>query len=209
LYHELAWAYDPVSLLVSGGRWSAWCRAAVPFVVGARVLDVGCGTGRFLVDLCQRDLDATAVELSRAMLRRATANLARAGYPGRLVGADARRLPFPSETFDSATVTFPTPVIRDQSFWIQLGRVLRPGGKVVVVLGARTGRVGDSRIVDLAARLTGRSVGAADPPSLAHRALAELNLPVPMELFAVQVVDLEVERSLVTLVIATKAPEPP
>ncbi len=33
LYHELAWAYDPVSALVSGGRWRDWQRVALPFLV--------------------------------------------------------------------------------------------------------------------------------------------------------------------------------
>ena len=140
------------------------------------------------------------------MLRRAALNLASAGYPGRMVLADARRLPFRPESFDSSTVTFPTPVIRDPAFWSELARILRPGGRVVVVLAARSGQVGKPTIVEFFGRVIGRKVG---PPDLvaAQPVRRELSLPVPTNCFGIQQIDVEVDRSLVTLLIATKLPE--
>jgi SAM-dependent methyltransferase len=149
---------------------------------------------------------ATGVELSPAMLRRAVVNLACAGYPRRLVQADARRLPFPPEYFDTATVTFPTPVIRDPAFWLALGRILRPGGRVVAVLGARSGPFGNPTIVDFVAGLRARTV---DTPvgATAPAARRVLSLPVPTDWFEIEHVDVEVDRSVVTLLIATKSTE--
>jgi SAM-dependent methyltransferase len=160
-----------------------------------------------LAELCQQDFLATGVELSPTMLGRANVNLAGAGYPGRLVGADARWLPFAAESFDSAILTFPTPIVRDVALWVELARIVRPGGRVVVVLGARTGRVRDGTIVDLVAKVVGRTVGASGLASAADPSRSELDLPVPTESFQTRVVEVEVQRSLVTLVIATKATE--
>src|SRR5581483_5728728 len=36
LYHQLAWAYDTVAWLVSGGAWRAWARATLPYLDGRR-----------------------------------------------------------------------------------------------------------------------------------------------------------------------------
>ena len=48
LYHQLAWAYDAVSAAVSLGRWQDWGAAALPFVNGASVLELGHGPGHLL-----------------------------------------------------------------------------------------------------------------------------------------------------------------
>ena len=71
------------------------------------------------------------------MLRQARRIASRAGRNATLVEADLRRLPFRAGAFDTATLTFPTPVIRDPRLWTELARVVRSGGRVVVVLSAR------------------------------------------------------------------------
>ncbi|MXX34453.1 MAG: class I SAM-dependent methyltransferase [Gemmatimonadetes bacterium] len=69
---------------------------------GTRVLDLGCGAGRHLVELEGIGYRATGLDLSMPMLMAA----ARAAGAGRLVRADMRVLPFASGSFDVVTSYF-------------------------------------------------------------------------------------------------------
>ena len=62
---------------------------------GTRILDLGCGAGRHLVELAGVGYRPTGLDLSMPMLEAATA----AGI-SRLVRADMRRLPFRAGSFD-------------------------------------------------------------------------------------------------------------
>src|SRR5690348_2551552 len=68
----------------------------------ANVLEVGCGTGLFAIDLARRGFRVTAVDSAATMLVRAQANVAAAKVVDRitLVRADSERLPLPRESFD-------------------------------------------------------------------------------------------------------------
>jgi ubiquinone/menaquinone biosynthesis C-methylase UbiE len=63
--------------------------------MGARVLDVGCGTGRDLAWLEAQGAQGTGVDLSNGMLAQACQCV-----HGPLLQADMRSLPFPAGTFD-------------------------------------------------------------------------------------------------------------
>jgi len=138
LYHELAWAYDPVSWLVSGGRWRQWRRSALGLVAGQRVLEVGSGPGHLLVDLLESGREAYGLDLAPQMIATARRHLARSGLRGRLIRGDACCLPFVPESFDTVVATFPSGYALTAEFGDEAGRVLRPGGRLVVVLGARS-----------------------------------------------------------------------
>jgi ubiquinone/menaquinone biosynthesis C-methylase UbiE len=177
-YHEFAWTYDTVAAAVSGGRWFAWGRAALPFAHG-RVLELGAGTGRLQRALPQRGdvsqvygLDASAQML--AITRR---GLTRDDLPVRLVRAFAQALPFSPASFDTVVATFPTEYIVDPATLAEVRRVLRRGGRLVIVLAATFGADGlYQRAVGLLYRATlQRSPRApADPaPSRTARRLAE------------------------------------
>lgn len=133
LYNELAWAYDGVSWAVSLGRWDDWRRAALPFVRGNRVLEVGFGTGALLPVLQDEMRRVVGIEPSAAMQRITSARLRRQANTAPRVQATAQRLPFADAAFDTIVSAFPAPYILDPCTHREFARCLRPGGRTVVV----------------------------------------------------------------------------
>ncbi len=100
------------------------------------VLDAGCGTGFLSFELAARGHRVTGVDFAPAMLAEARRKAAEHEIPVRFEEADAEQLTFPSRSFDLAisrhllwTLPHPEAAIDE---WI---RVLRPGGRLVVVDG--------------------------------------------------------------------------
>jgi ubiquinone/menaquinone biosynthesis C-methylase UbiE len=97
-----------------------------------RVLDAGCGTGRYTVHL-QRRLGRPVVgmDLSAGMLEKARAKVDE-GADIRLVRGDAQRLPFIDGSFDAITLILVVHHIEDlPAMAEELHRVLAPGGRVM------------------------------------------------------------------------------
>jgi SAM-dependent methyltransferase len=96
---------------------------------GARLLDVGCGTGHHLADLRARGYDAAGVDGSADMLGHA-----RALNPGADVRqADVEALPFPDASFDYVLCVEVLRYLPDPRAAVrEMARVLRPGGVALV-----------------------------------------------------------------------------
>ena len=99
-------------------------------------LDAGCGTGFLSFELAARGHRVTGVDFAPAMLAEARRKAAQRTVSVRFEEADAEHLPFPAGSFDLAisrhvlwTLPHPEAAIDE---WI---RVLRPGGRLVVVDG--------------------------------------------------------------------------
>jgi ubiquinone/menaquinone biosynthesis C-methylase UbiE len=133
LYHELAWGYDLVSWFVSLGQWDSWRRAALHFVRGERVLEVGFGTGELLPLLAVKAERAMGLEASAAMHRITTRKLNRRHVKVLRVQGIAQHLPFTDESIDSIVCTFPAGFILDPAAHREFARLLRPGGRLIVV----------------------------------------------------------------------------
>jgi SAM-dependent methyltransferase len=110
----------------------------VPIRPGARVLEVGCGSGVVLRDVAVmvgRRGQVVGLDSSRAML--ATARRLCRDAPGRaritLRGGDATRLPFAAARFDATlAVTVVLHVATPDALVAELARVTRPGGRVAL-----------------------------------------------------------------------------
>src|SRR5215472_16756726 len=100
-------------------------------------LDVGCGTGFLSLELAQRGDRVTGIDFAPSMLARAERKAAERGLDVRFQQADAEQLPIAPASFDLVisrhllwTLPHPKAAIDE---WL---RVLRPGGRLVVVDGA-------------------------------------------------------------------------
>jgi SAM-dependent methyltransferase len=109
-------------------RGLAWASPAP----GARVLDVGCGTGRWLRRYAELGLNAFGVDATPGMLRRAQ----EVGTKSPVVAAPAQHLPFENETFDlvsAVTVVQHVPAPAQSRVLREMARVLRPGGHLMLL----------------------------------------------------------------------------
>ncbi|QIS19237.1 class I SAM-dependent methyltransferase [Nocardia terpenica] len=102
-------------------------------VAGKRVLEIGCGSAPCSRWLAGQGAHPVGLDLSRGMLERGLAAMARGGPRVPLVQAGAEALPFPDESFDLACSAFgAVPFVADSARVMrEVARVLRPGGRWV------------------------------------------------------------------------------
>ncbi len=132
-YHALAWTYDFVAVIVSIGRWKMWGRAALPHLRGKRVLEIGFGPGHLLVEMNRDGFEPVGLDESQQMIRQARRNLTLNRLPFALYRGYAQSLPFASNSFDSVVSTFPSEYIADSRTLAEVRRVLKEGGRFVIV----------------------------------------------------------------------------
>lgn len=200
LYHEAAWTYDAVAAAVSLGRWQAWGAAALPLLSGPRVLELGHGPGHMLARLAAHGYEAAGLDLSPQMGRMAARRLVRAGVRPRLVRGRAQDLPFAPGAFDGALAVFPTAYIVAPETITAVYRLLRPGGRLVVVPEAQlTGQGIIIRGIEWLNAITGQRVDNSGPArdDFWRGRLGAVG-------FAVAIEDLDLGHSAVTVVIAQR-----
>ncbi|GIL08844.1 MAG: hypothetical protein BroJett033_3550 [Chloroflexota bacterium] len=169
LYNELAFTYDTVSYVVSLGAWRCWQRAALKHLdvpTAGPVLELAHGTGDLQLDLHALGYSAVGVDLSPYMGRIAQRKLRCHGVPARLVRARAQRLPFAAGTFAAVVCTFPTEFIFAPETLREVARVLRAGGRLVIVpVGLFAERGAVEAGLEWAYRLTGQRGGGPEDVS--------------------------------------------
>ena len=100
---------------------------------GQRVLDFGCGTGHYSIELAAKGLRVTGLDISEEMLAYAREKAGRLDLDVKFLVGDATDLPFEDGTFDLAvSVTalefFPDPTKALREAF----RAIKPGGRMVV-----------------------------------------------------------------------------
>jgi ubiquinone/menaquinone biosynthesis C-methylase UbiE len=102
---------------------------------GGELLDVPCGFGRHTVPLARAGYRVTGVDRSDALLAEARRRAGGERWP-KLARADYRDLPFPDASFDAAICLFSSLGYlgdeEDTQALTEIGRVLRPGGRLVI-----------------------------------------------------------------------------
>jgi demethylmenaquinone methyltransferase/2-methoxy-6-polyprenyl-1,4-benzoquinol methylase len=132
LFSRIASHYDLLNTVLSFGLHKLWRRGTMRLLdaqPGWLCLDVASGTGDFARSVLRTGAGVVALDMTPAMLR-----VARERTPDlKAVLADAFKLPFADGTFDALTIGFGLRHSREDLllFVAELGRVLKPGGRLV------------------------------------------------------------------------------
>ncbi len=206
LYNEMAWTYDVVSWLVSLGEWRHWQQAALPFVAGKMVLEIGHGPGHMLLALQNLGCTVIGLDLSPYMGQQAQKRTQRT-VP--LLRGMVQDLPFVTAVFDTVLATFPTDYMVEPETLASVYRVLADHGRFVIIPeGHLNGQGQIYRLIDWLFQITGQRDGAfavADGRYWPGDALWE---PVRQRFvaagFTFTIERIQLERSGVTVIVAEK-----
>ncbi len=137
-YNRIARIYDLVETM-SEGRFRPW-REQLWSRAQGKILEVGVGTGKNFPYHPQGE-KVTGIDLSDQMLARAQERARRLGRPVALAEGDAQALEFPDNSFDTAADTFVFCSVPDPVQGLkELNRVVRPGGRILLLEHTRIDR---------------------------------------------------------------------
>jgi len=147
VFDSVASRYDVMNDLMSLGMHRAW-KAYTVMVAdvreGHRVLDIAGGTGDLAMAFAKKAGPSGRVvhtDINEAMLRTGRDRLVDAGVMLPTLVCDAEHLPFASESFDRVSVAFGLRNMTHKDAAIrQMHRVLRPGGKLLVLEFSRVAK---------------------------------------------------------------------
>jgi demethylmenaquinone methyltransferase / 2-methoxy-6-polyprenyl-1,4-benzoquinol methylase len=189
MFDRVAARYDLLNSLMSAGLHHHWRERAADRAAlgpGDSALDVCCGTGDLSLELARRvspEGHVVGCDFSEPMLDLAREKTAQRGVPGvRFEWADALALPYDAGRFDAVTVGFGVRNFADRDRGLrEMTRVLRPGGRLVVLEFTRPRRRPFSTFYSLwfdrIAPLLGRL--SDDPEAYAYLAESVHTFPGP------------------------------
>lgn len=136
--------YRFASTVPFAGQWRVWQRLVLPRIQGHDVLELGCGLGDLLADMLAAGHTCYAIEHSPQMVAAArdTLKQRKLGTAATVIQGSAQHVPFSNGAFDTVVSTFPSEYIYDPDTIAEVERVLRPGGRLIVIEGANLLPVG-------------------------------------------------------------------
>ncbi len=193
MFDRISGVYDLMNSAMSAGLHHEWRQRAVELAdvgPGSDALDVCCGTGDLALELRRRigpDGRVVGSDFSEPMLELARAKSGEQGLPVEFGWADALDLPYGDDSFDAVTVGFGARNLADLDKGLgQMARVLRPGGRLVILEITRPNREPLSTFYSLwfdrLVPLLGQVAGDADAYSYLPESVR--SFPEPRELAA-------------------------
>jgi demethylmenaquinone methyltransferase/2-methoxy-6-polyprenyl-1,4-benzoquinol methylase len=140
LFATIADRYDLITRLLSYGQDRRWKRHLVALAGvdrTTRALDLATGTGDIALALSARGAHVVGLDITPRMIeiardKRDAANRDRRGGALQLLVGDMGALPFANSSFDLVTTGYGLRNVPDLSAAIaEIGRVLKPGGRVL------------------------------------------------------------------------------
>jgi demethylmenaquinone methyltransferase/2-methoxy-6-polyprenyl-1,4-benzoquinol methylase len=192
MFDRIAGFYDLMNSVMTAGlhhRWRARAADLAALGPGDSALDVACGTGDLAIELARRvgtGGEVIGSDFSQEMLEHARGKAPELQWEW----ANALELPYASGRFHAATVGFGARNFSDLDRGLaEMARVVRPGGRVVVLEITTPRRpplstfysVWFDRIVPLIGRLTGEEEAYTYLPSSVKRFPGPEGLAAAME----------------------------
>lgn len=197
MFDRIAGLYDRMNTIMTAGLHHEWRSRAADLAApepGDRVLDVATGTGDLALELAARVAPGgrvVGVDFSERMLaqarRKAATRSAADRVEVRFEMGDALSLPHGDGEFDAATVGFGARNFSDLALGLrEMARVVRPGGRVVLLEITTPRRARLSRFFELwferAVPALGRLAGEA--PAYSYLPSSVRRFPGPEQLAA-------------------------
>jgi demethylmenaquinone methyltransferase/2-methoxy-6-polyprenyl-1,4-benzoquinol methylase len=192
MFDRIAGFYDLMNSVMTAGlhhRWRARAADLAALAPGDSALDVACGTGDMAIELARRvgtGGEVIGSDFSEEMLEHARVKAPELQWEW----GNALELPYASGRFHAATVGFGARNFSDLDRGLaEMARVVRPGGRVVVLEITTPRRpplstfysVWFDRIVPLIGRLTGEEEAYTYLPSSVKRFPGPEGLAAAME----------------------------
>jgi demethylmenaquinone methyltransferase / 2-methoxy-6-polyprenyl-1,4-benzoquinol methylase len=140
MFDRIAGLYDRANSVMTAGLHHQWRRRAADLSAlapGDRALDVATGTGDLAFELAVRvgaEGEVVGIDFAERMLEVARRKASSLGAPVRFEGGNALALAYGDDEFDAATVGFGARNFSDLDRGLaEMARVVRPGGRVVVL----------------------------------------------------------------------------
>ncbi|MBU0993012.1 MAG: bifunctional demethylmenaquinone methyltransferase/2-methoxy-6-polyprenyl-1,4-benzoquinol methylase UbiE [Proteobacteria bacterium] len=134
LFDDIVPTYDLLNHVLSAGIDTIWRRNMfrhMASVIHQPVIDLCCGTGDLSKICFQKGARLTSLDFSMNMLLKGRK---RKALQGKLIQADASRIPVHENSFHTATIAFGIRNIPDLDHFIkEVYRVLKPGGQFAIL----------------------------------------------------------------------------
>lgn len=133
MFDRIAGVYDVMNSVMTAGLHHQWRARAVELAgvgPGSRALDVATGTGDLAIAIAETGAAVVGSDFSEGMLSRARTKAPELTWEW----GDVRDLPYDDDSFDAVMVGFGARNFGDLDAGLrEMARVVRPGGKVVVL----------------------------------------------------------------------------
>jgi demethylmenaquinone methyltransferase/2-methoxy-6-polyprenyl-1,4-benzoquinol methylase len=157
VFHSVANNYDLMNDLMSAGVHRLWKRMTIEMSgvrSGNKVLDIAGGTGDLTAKFSRivgKDGYVVLADINESMLKVGRDRLMDLGVVDnvKFSQSDAQHLPFPDNTFDVITIAFGLRNVTDKELALKsMLRVLKPGGRLLVLEFSKPGNPVLSKIYD-------------------------------------------------------------